>query len=227
MKASIVMPYWNRAEALANALNRYAAIYKDDGLEVIVVDDGSPEKPIVWSYLPLLVRVITLPEKTAALNPCVPINVGVGLAQNDIVFLTNPEIMHTGNIIDPMIAELKKLGPKGYVAAACFCPRLNAWLCKSDAPPTPGRAKVPAGAGLHFFSCFHKSLFDEIGGFDVEYRNGQGYDDNDFLWKLHSAGAKFSILDDCVVEHSPAPRTVWPRGGLARNRAIFERKWGS
>jgi GT2 family glycosyltransferase len=221
------MPYWNRAEALSRSLSRYIELYKSDAIEIVIVDDGSSEKPFIPAYSPFPVRLITLPQKVAGLNPCLPINIGVKAAEGDIIFLTNPEIVHSAKILDPMVRELERLGRTGYVSAACWCPKLKMWLCRSDVPDVPGRAKMPKGAGLHFFSGFHKSLFDSVGGFDDEYRDGQGYEDNDFLWKIHSAGAKFKILDECTVEHGAAPRVAWPSGGTARNRAIFERKWGS
>lgn len=71
----------------------------------------------------------------------------------------------------------------------------------------------------------HREFFDQVGGFDEQYRDGQGYEDNDFLWALHKHGARFAICDDLVTDHLPCPRSQWPAGGAARNKAIFERKW--
>jgi GT2 family glycosyltransferase len=127
-----------------------------------------------------------------------------------------------------MQAELHRLGPEGYVAASCMGQGM--WFCHStDELPDEqcGRAKRPAGAGFHFCSMMHRSLFYEVGGFSEEYRDGQGYEDNDFLWKLHAVGAKFRIADELVTDHHRCPRTEWPKGGAERNRAIFEAKWNA
>ena len=70
----------------------------------------------------------------------------------------------------------------------------------------------------------YKEFFDEVGGFDEAYREGQGYEDNDFLWELHRQGASFEIRDDLQVNHIDTP-VSWPLGGVERNAAIFNEKW--
>lgn len=163
-----------------------------------------------------------------ALNPSVPFNRGVAAARGDILVLTNPEVVHTRAILGGMLETLTALGPKGYVAAACWSPKAGWWYCHSQLGPRPkerGRGAMPEGSGFHFCSMLRRSLFDEVGGFSEEYRDGQGYEDNDLLWKLHAAGAHFAIRDDLVTEHVDCPRTAWPVGGAARNREIFEGKW--
>jgi GT2 family glycosyltransferase len=173
------------------------------------------------------VLIVALPEKDAALNPCVPLNRGVLASTGEYVVLTNPEVVHRAPILQAMADELWVLGEKGYVAAACWSEKTKLWFCHSQGPKPEamGRAKMPEGSGLHFCSMIFREFFDEIGGFSEEYRDGQGYEDNDFLWKLHAAGAQFAILDHLVTDHIDCPRTAWPKGGLERNRRIFETKW--
>lgn len=170
--------------------------------------------------------VIRLPDKAEAKNPCVPINMGVAVATGDVIVLTNPEVVHRLPILSGMRDRLSELGEMGYVAAACRAH--GKWLCHStDMPPDRalGRVPSPPGAGLHFCSMLHRSLFDIAGGFDERYRDGQAYEDNDFLWRLDRAGAKFAICDDLVCDHVMCPRTTWPAGGADRNRKIFEATW--
>lgn len=223
---SIVMPYWARSEALFRSIKGYVEHYADLNLEIVIVNDGSAEKPLLPSLPPWPVRVVNLPFKAQAKNPCTPINVGVYHSRGEVVLLTNPEIVHRTRILPGMVRELRKIGSRGYVAASCWDERRNIWLCRSDKPDLPGRAKIPEGAGLHFCALLRKDLFDEVGGFCSEYRDGQGYEDNDFLWALHAVGAEFRILDQYVVDHVEAPRTQWPIGGLQRNKRIFESRWG-
>lgn len=156
-----------------------------------------------------------------------PFNAGVSKAYGEKLVITNPEVLHRGPILAQMSAALDDLGENGYVAAACQADS-GVWYCHSTLMPSDkkmGRAPSPPGAGLHFCAMLHASFYNDIGGFSEEYRNGQAYDDNDFLWKLHAAGAKFKILDECVTEHVACERCAWPKGGLARNRKIFEDKW--
>jgi len=212
-------------------LSRNLAIYRDlyplEPLEIIIVDDGSPEDPEILiedDHWP--VRVITLPPKVHALNPCVPLNLGVARATGEIIVLTGPEVIHRGPILAGMRDRLEQLGPKGYVGAACWGGTW--WYCHSTLMPEPtsvGRTKMPAGAALHFCAMLYRDFFDQVGGFDEQYRDGQGYEDNDFLWSLHKHGARFAICDELMTDHLPCPRSQWPAGGAARNKAIFERKW--
>lgn len=224
---SIVMPYWRRPEILAESLEHYASLYGSNDInEIIIVDDGSPEPAEAEGDYPFPVRVVRLPAKTEAKNPCVPFNAGVRLATSKIIVLTNPEIFHAKNILQQMACRTEKLGEKGYVAASCWSDQHATWLCHTDVPHVPGRAKLPNGAGLHFCAAIHRSFYEGIGGFSEAYREGQGYEDNDFLFRLESAGAAFAIANDLVVEHRQCPPTKWPRGGADRNRRIFEAKWG-
>lgn len=219
------MPYWRRPEALAQNLERYRSLYRYLDYEIVVVDDGS------WDMLPiggLPLWVNVLPRKDHALNPCTAFNDGAAIASGEFIVLTNPEVVHRAPILAEMRETLTQLGPKGYVAAACWSPEQEWWFCHSRLGPAPekvGRAPMPEGAGLHFCSMLHRTLYDEIGGFTEDYRGGQGYEDNDFLWKLQAVGARFSIRDDLVTDHRPCPRSHWPAGGAARNRAIFEARW--
>jgi GT2 family glycosyltransferase len=189
-----------------------------------VADDGSGDAPAVSPPAVL----VHLPKKDHALNPCTAFNAGADFARGDLLVLTNPEIVHREPILEQMRDELNQLGPKGYVAASCWDAKSNSWYCHSAlmVPRTrSGRAPMPAGAGLHFCSMLRAELFDQVGGFSEEYRDGQGYEDNDFLWKLHAAGAKFRICDNLTVDHIECPRTEWPAGGTRRNRMIFEQKF--
>ena len=193
---------------------------------VLVVDDGSPEPARIGDKFPWPVSIIRLPGKTQALNPSVPFNVGVAASHGYIIVLTNPEVIHREAILPAMRDRLNDLGPKGYVIAACMGP--GWWYCHSTDMPSDnsvGRSPTPPGSGFHFCSMLRRSLYDEIGGFSEEYRDGQGFEDNDFLWKLHKAGAKFEICDDLVTDHFPCPRSNWVKGGGARNKAIFEKAW--
>ncbi len=225
---SVVMPYWRRQVILERNLSSYRTLYPHDDIEIVIVDDGSPEPALAQGEFPWPVKVIRLPRKDAALNPCTAFNMGVAAASGDVIVLTNPEVIHRAPILGDMEVELKVLGPKGYVAAACWAARAEWWYCHSTKMPAAesvGRARTPRGAGLHFCAMLARDLYNEIGGFSEEYRDGQGYEDNDLLWKLQAAGACFKIRDDLVTEHHDSPRSEWPAGGAARNLAIFEAKW--
>ncbi len=224
---SIIMPYWNRPEQLKASLEKFKEFYSDvaEEFEIIIVDDFSPLPIPYMEDFPISIQIVHIhKEKRIAMNPCVPINQGVWAANGNIILLTNPEVIHRSPILFDMADRLELLGPKGYIAAACWYTDLEIFICHTTLDKAKGRAPIPKGAGLHFCSMMYKDFFDEVKGFDEDYREGQGYEDNDFLWKLKIAGAQFEIADDLITEH-PNTRTEWPVGGLTRNKKIFYNKW--
>jgi GT2 family glycosyltransferase len=222
------MPYWQRQRVLSDNLAKYRDLYPHDGIEIVIVDDGSPEPPVIDGPFPWPVTVERLADKDHALNPCTAFNTGVARARGDYIVLTNPEVRHREPILGEMRTRARDIGRHAYVAAACWSGEHNWWFCHSRLMPhhaKVGRAPSPPGSGLHFCAMLHRSLYEKAGGFDEDYRDGQGYEDNDFLWRLARAEAEFAIFDDLVTDHLPCPRSKWPAGGAARNRTIFERKW--
>ena len=216
---SVCMPYFNRQAMLDRSLEAYRRLYDD--LEICVCDDGSDE-PVSAPGC----KVVTLPHKDHALNPCVPINRAIGLATRDVIVLTNPEILHTFPIFDEMAESLRELGPLGYVTAACQAEN-NQWLAHSScAEGDAGRGPMPTGGQFHFCAMFTRELWEKTGGFDEDYRDGHCFDDNDWLWRLHKAGAKFLSRDDLVVQHYHTG-CKWPAGGWQRNAHLLTVKWAN
>jgi GT2 family glycosyltransferase len=215
---SICMPYYMNQDLLDITLASIHRQYGPDDLEVVVCDDGSPV-PVVATGC----HVVSLPVKHHALNPCVPINRAVADARGYVIVLTSPGVEHRSPVLDEM---RRNLGPDDYVIAACQ-DTSGAWLCARHVRGgSNGRGAIPEGAGFHFCAMLHRSLFDLAGGFDEEYRHGQAFDDNDWLFRLKQAGAQFWLRDDLVVYHHRGTRYEWPDGGHERNKQLFEWKWG-
>lgn len=225
---SIIMPYWNRNKLLARSLRRMSELYLGYDIEIIIADDGSEEECNVPLQSPWFIRVLSLPHKTQALNPCVPINMAVKASRGYVIVLTNPEIYHPTNVLGEMLDELVKVGPKGYIIAATWSVDHDRWYAHSSITSkvnsSLGRLPLPPNSGLHFCTMMYRKFYDEVGGFDESYRDGQGVEDNDWLWALQQAGASFRMMDDLVVEHTSTP-TIWPPGGIARNSEIYRKKW--
>ena len=210
------MPYFNRQELLNKSLEAYEVLYGDD-VEICICDDGSIP-PVIAEEA----HIEYLPQKDYALNPCVPINRAVALATNDVIVLTNPEILHTAPILYEMQREL--VDESSYVTASCKAED-NRWLAHSSVEQFGhGRGHMPKGAQFHFCAMFHKALWDKTGGFDEDYREGQAFDDNDWLFRLQKAEATFIHRDDLIVYHTHTG-TRWPAGGWIRNKCLLEEKW--
>lgn len=225
---SLIMPYWNRLELLKTSLNRLRDLYGQSGeLEVIVADDGSGlERDLFDDYDSIGLTIVSLPKKAEAKNPCLPINEAAKVARYKFLAISNPEIYHLTPVLGEMLLDCITNGQKHYVSAATWSVDKRRWYNHTSCTDAClGRAPVPnKNAGLHFLAMMHTQFFHQVGGFDNAYREGQGYEDNDFLWNLHANGASFSIRDDLVVNHF-GTNTAWPDGGANRNKALFYKKW--
>lgn len=224
---SLVMPYWDRRAATDASLAAMAAHYAALDLEIVLVDDGTPEPYAPPAGLPWPVRVVRLPRKDGPLNPCVPFNRGVAAARGEVIGLSNPENLHLEPLLPGLLAELEHGGPDTYALAACWHVEGRQWHCHSSFSGFEvAGVQLPAGSHYHFLGLMRRALWERAGGFDEDYRDGAGYDDPDLVLRLHRAGARFVIRDDLVVHHvRTAARAGWTPAMWARNKRVFEAKW--
>ncbi|HLF10558.1 MAG TPA: hypothetical protein VJA26_05035, partial [Gammaproteobacteria bacterium] len=181
---SLCMPYWVQNGdyiALMRTVGTFLSLYTD--IEISLCDDGSVYG-LTLPHFESNIRQVRLPAKDCALNPCVPINAAVWNATRPLVLLTNPGIEPVPGLLEALLAAHES--DDCYVAAACRDVDSGRWLCHSTVRGGEfGRGPMPYGSGFHFCALFSRRLFVAAGGFDEDYREGQAYDDNDFLWRLH------------------------------------------
>jgi uncharacterized Rossmann fold enzyme/glycosyltransferase involved in cell wall biosynthesis len=218
---SLVLPYWERQAAADNAIALLAKQYAGMDLEVVIVDDGNPV-PFKVPDVPLNIKVVRLPAKSEPKSPVTAWNAGAYAASGDIVVLSCVEILHEQPVLEQMAQCVRDNGPDAYVLAAAYCPDEQKWHCHS----TVSVPTCPNGTGIAFCSALYKELFVRVGGYDEQYRNGAGYEDRDFIWRLHQAGAKFIHRDDLPVTHPKSGATIhWKPEDFARNRDLYEGRW--
>lgn len=223
MKISLILPYWNRQSAANDALRLLERAYAGMDLEVVIVDDGNPI-PFAPPDTKLNIVVVTLPKKGEPKCPATAWNAGAKASTGEIIVLSCIEILHEKPVLQEMAEHLGRLGSRGYVLAAAWCPEHGSWHCHS----TVGVPDCPSGVGIAFCGAMYRDLFFEVGGFDEAYRDGAGYEDRDFVRKMVAAGAKFVVRDDLVVTHPKSGATIaWPDGSFERNEAIYLSKWPS
>lgn len=217
------MPYWNRAQQLEQSLVSYAKMYPDLDIEFSICDDGS-NPPLGADKRHAKVRQSALPQKSNAMNPCVPINRAVRNCTNDLIVLTNPETVHRERVLDQMLDAWS--GPNDYVIAGCRDATHGDWFAGTGRS-MKGCLAPPKGQ-YHFCVLFHRSLFERAGGFDEDYRDGHAYDDNDWLFRLWALGdVNYKYVPGVVwhVRHL-MQRSIWKGPQLLRNEKILRRKWG-
>lgn len=212
------MPYWNRPQQWAQSKASYATVYPHLDIEFSICDDGSTP-PLVDPDA----RIVSLPQKSVAKNPCIPINLAVRNCTNDMIVLTNPETLHREPVLDRMLDAWT--GPNDYVIAGCRDTTHGAWYAGEGRSMTGCLA--PAGIQYHFCVLFHRDLFERVGGFDEDYRDGHGYDDNDWCWRLYTAGYVNVKYVPGVVWHvrQLMQRSLWKGPALLRNEALLRKKW--
>jgi GT2 family glycosyltransferase len=219
-RISVILPYWERPEAALAGLCSLSQHYRGEDVEVVLVDDGSTSHPaarfLAGASLGVAVKLVEMPLKQDPMCPCTPINRGVDESSGEFIFLSNPETTHRAPILQEMRRTIETLGPSTYVHAAAFCPDTGGWHTHS----------VYASAAYHFASMLRRDLFDKAGGFDEEYRQGNCFDDPDFVQRVLRAGGQFVFRDDLIVDHHKSGATIfWPREGWDRNHALFWSKW--
>lgn len=218
---SLILPYWERQEAADIALRLLAQTYPDLDMEVVVVDDGNPV-PFAVPDVPLNIRVVRLPEKQIAKCPATAWNAGAAASTGEIIVLSCIEILHKMPVLEELASAVRNIGPLGYVLAAAWCPEDGSWHCHS----TTKTPRNPEGTGIAFCGAMHRELFAKAGGFDEDYREGAGYEDNDFINRMLMAGARFVIRDDLVVTHPKTGASIaWGAERFARNEALYYSKW--
>lgn len=215
------MPYWNRSEDWAKSRALYDKTYPDLDIEFSICDDGS--SPPLRDTQDPRERICRLPVKREAKCPVTPINRAVRNATREMIVLTNPEIQHRDRVLDQMLDAWT--GPNDYIIAGCKDTMHGQWY--SGEGRNMSGALCPPGYQYHFCVLFHRDLFERVGGFDEDYRDGHGYDDNDWCWRLYAAG-------DVNVKYVPGvtwhqrhlmQRSLWNGKLLLRNEALLRKKW--
>jgi len=226
---SVILPYWERGDALVASLAAFAARYSENGpaLELVIADDGSPTEPAAEALLnldgryPFPIRLVQLPRKDLPKNPSVPINRAVAASSGSALFLSSPECRHDQAVLGEALAAHIAGGWKSIIVCAVHDEVSDRWF--SHSLHAPNR--------YHFANLISRQQFDEVGGFDEDYRDGYCFDDPDFVERLELAEVIWIDPDDQIVRHTVTPskkskqmpnkRELW-----IRNRDLFRAKWG-
>jgi len=219
---SIVTAYFNRKRLFLRTLQGLALHYGKIDFEVIVVDDGSRQEERLEDLdttFPFL-RVVRLePKNKWYMNPCIPFNIGLELAKGDKIILQNPECYHYDGILEHVEKELQS---NKYLAFGCFS--LDAKNTDDDQlfydrenidkliNINTNVVLVDGGLGwynhskyrpnaYHFCTAIMAEDLVDLGGFDMRYAYGYGYDDDDLIYRIRQKGMKIDFVDQIKVLH--------------------------
>ncbi len=108
-RLSVIVPTYNEAENIAELIERVATSLKDVDLEVLIVDDGSPDGTAdVAEGLRKIygnVRVLRRPGKMGLASAVLD---GVWLAESDVVAVLDADLQHPPELLPRMLEKIEE-----------------------------------------------------------------------------------------------------------------------
>lgn len=239
---SIVVLTYNNWSFSRDCLQSVRAWSDYPNLEIIVVDNGSgdatPEQLAQLQRLDHRFRVILNDENLGfpAGN-----NIGLRAARGEYVILLNNDTVVTHGWVRDLIRPLQRdpaiglVGPLtnniGNEQKIQLRYRSMAEMAQQARRFVRGRLRRTYHVETLAFFCvaMRRSLLDEVGLLDEAFGLGF-FEDDDYCRRVAAKGYKLVIADDVFVHHhlSVSWQTLGRKAGeqMARNREIFERRWG-
>jgi len=222
-KISIVMAYFNRKDQLEMTLETIKKSKYQNKEIIIVDDNSRPDQSIelfIDKYRNYLdIKVITIKENEKNwINLCIPYNIGIKAASGDIIVLQNPEVMHIGDCLTFINDNLEK---KDWLSFNCYG-SANFQFNEKVKNKTSneifnniyninfnigGNSIVRDEVGgwlnhydkhfvaYHYLAAIHRNDLFEImnGGFDKNFKDGIGSDDDELIKRLIYNKLNFKI----------------------------------
>lgn len=197
-KVSVVVCSYNGAKTLDRCLESLKHVDYPD-YEVVLVDDGSKDntQEIVAKH-PWIVNVLQENKGLSFAR-----NVGARTAKGDVIVYTDSDCMADPDWLYYLVGTLLS-GDYAGVGGPNISPPAENWVqaCVSAAPGGPSHVLLTDVVAEHIPGCnmaFHRWAFEQVGGFDPEYRKAG--DDVDFCWRLQSLGGVIAFSPAAIVWH--------------------------
>jgi len=214
MRKSVIISSFNRLsyfrftwETLKTQLTR------ED--EIIIVADGDEEDWIPYlNTLDFPFQYVQMFEGNYK-GGCLAKNIGLRLAQNKMIVVNDPEVMHMYPCIEVFESELR-LDPKQFLVPGT----LYSGRWEGDIPSNENvtyHSQAPFSAGV-----LKKELL-KVGGWDERFVLW-GNDDNDLMYRLGLNGVKHSVLDELRIFHQYHNRPPQKAIGDANESLLYEKK---
>ena len=130
-------------------------------------------------------------------------NAGAAAAKGEVFAYTDSDCMADPDWLYYMIGTLLS-GEYAGVGGPNISPPAVNWIqaAVSAAPGGPSHVLLTDVVAEHIPGCnmaFHRTAFESVGGFDVEYRKAG--DDVDFCWRLQTSGGVIAFSPSAIVWH--------------------------
>lgn len=212
---SVVIPSGN----LSNLIPCIAAVLsreKDRGdLRIIVVDDC-----LNPYYFPGPVTVVSGQSPFSF-----PRNINIGLmhtGDDDVILMNDDALLETENGFSIMQGFVSASPDYGLIAAST-----NNVGNENQFRKHPFQLRDEPRMVCFVCVLIPRRTLDLVGNLDERY-TGYGLDDDDYCLRVHNAGLKLGILDDCFVNHSVLPSSfrTGQTADYRPNLRRFIEKWG-
>ncbi len=223
-RVSVVVCAHNEEQRIGETLEVVSKLQYSD-YETIVVDDGSTDQTarIAERYN---ARVIST-ENRGLSNAR---NVGLQASTGEIVAYIDADAYPDSHWLQYLVATLLSGGHAG-VGGPNILPENDGLIaeCVANAPGGPIHVLISDGEAEHIPGCnmaFRKSLLEDVGGFDPQFRAAG--DDVDLCWRLQERGWTLGFSPGALVWHHRRSSVLayWrQQKGYGKAEALLERKW--
>jgi hypothetical protein len=208
-KYSLILPYYKRPELvffLMDSVDKYTMRYD---FEIIIVEDSKNFRSeidherlmnIIEAYGDkLFIRhIVDCEESYCSAHKY---NMGVATAEGQVILLSNPEIVHIGDVLLHLDNKDILVGNQYYVYDCesvylkmeddrTFSTVHNRWY-----------QHLSINRQYHFLSAILKDDYERIGGFDERYSGGLGYEDDSFIMRVRRNRLFINCVSDPYCQH--------------------------
>lgn len=238
---SVVIPVYGKLEYTLRCLVSITRCHESTPLEIIVVDDCSPDATErALSRCPGI-RYVRNETNVGFIDTS---NRGATLARGRYVHFLNNDTVVLPGWLDRLVETLEQVPEAGLVGSRLIYPDLSlqeaGGIVWRDASATNwGNGRDPFNPTYGYLRdvdyasaasvLLPAALFREVGGFDPRYRPAY-YEDTDLAFKIRAAGRRVLYQPASrVIHHEGATAgtdvTVGPKKHQVTNRETFRAKW--
>jgi len=211
-RVSVVVCSYNGGKTLSHCLHALDRVDYPD-YEIVFVDDGSTDNSqevvAAWEQSREKRRAqgAKLPDfkniRQQNMGLSYARNAGAASATGEVIAYTDSDCMADPDWLYYLVGTLIS-GDYAGVGGPNVSPPAQDWIqaCVSAAPGGPSHVLLTDVVAEHIPGCnmaFHRWAFDQVGGFDPDYRKAG--DDVDFCWRLQQGGQVIAFSPAAVVWH--------------------------